>query len=218
MKSFYGLIGAGGHGREVMPMLRSTLRDEIAAGGVELVFVVEGTYSTAEVNGYPVITLAEFYKLPNPKKFNVAIADSRVRARIADNCLSHQIDPFSIVAGGAVILDNNELGIGCMISTHTVVTSNVRIGRFFQANCLCNIAHDCVIGDYVTFGPGVRCNGHVFIEDHAYIGSGAIIKPGTKNKPMVIGEGAVIGMGAVVTRSVPPYTTVVGNPARILLK
>lgn len=218
MKNIYGLIGAGGHGREVMPMIRSMLREEIASGDAKLVFVVEGLLGVVEVNGYPVITLDEFYKLPNPKRFNVAIGDSKVRARIAEDCLRHLIEPFSIIAEGAVMLDSNDLGIGYMISTHTIVTSNVKIGRFFHANCQCNIAHDCVIGDYVTFAPGVRCNGNVVIGDHAYIGAGAIIKQGSQGKPVVIGEGAVVGMGAVVTKDILPYTTVVGNPARPLEK
>jgi acetyltransferase-like isoleucine patch superfamily enzyme len=45
----------------------------------------------------------------------------------------------------------------------------------------------------------------------ASIGSGATILPGVN-----IGEGAMVGAGAVVTKDVPPYTVVVGNPARVL--
>jgi acetyltransferase-like isoleucine patch superfamily enzyme len=75
-----------------------------------------------------------------------------------------------------------------------------------------------VIGDFVTFAPGVKCNGNVVIEDHAYIGAGAVIKQGVPGVPLVIGRGAVVGMGAVVTNSVPAGTTVVGNPARAMNK
>ena len=74
------------------------------------------------------------------------------------------------------------------------------------------------MGDFVTFAPGVHCNGNVVVEDHAYIGAGAILKPGRPDEPLVIGRGAVVGMGAVVTKSVAPGTTVVGNPARPLQK
>ena len=218
MKTYYGLIGAGGHGREVMPMLHSMLQEELAGGELELLFVVEGQEGESEVNGYRLIGLDDFLELDGRKRFNVAIGDSRARQRIAEICLSRKIEPFSVVARTAIRLDKNEIGEGCMISEQTIITSNVKIGRFFQANCQCNISHDCVIGDYVTFAPGVKCNGKVIIGDHAYIGAGALIKEGRYGKPLVIGDGAVVGMGAVVIRDVEPYVTVVGNPARPLVK
>ena len=49
-------------------------------------------------------------------------------------------------------------------------------------------------------------------------GTGAILRQGKPNKPLLIGRGAIVGMGAVVTRDVPPGVTVVGNPARPLIK
>lgn len=51
--------------------------------------------------------------------------------------------------------------------------------------------------------------GKIVIKDDAWIGAGSIILPG-----VTIGEGAVVGAGAVVTKDVPPYTVVVGVPAR----
>ena len=82
----------------------------------------------------------------------------------------------------------------------------------------CYIAHDCIVGDFVTLAPNVTCNGNVTLEDHAYIGAGALLKQGKPGSPLVIGKGAVIGMGAVVTKNVPPGVTVVGNPAKLMNK
>ena len=111
-----------------------------------------------------------------------------------------------------------EIGEGSLLCPFSCLTSNIKIGKFFHANIYSYVAHDCIIGDYVTFAPGVKCNGNIHIEDHAYIGTGAVIKQGTPDKPLVIGKGAIVGMGAVVTKSVPAGVTVVGNPARILEK
>jgi acetyltransferase-like isoleucine patch superfamily enzyme len=43
-----------------------------------------------------------------------------------------------------------------------------------------------------------------------------VIKPGSVEEYLTIGEGAVVGMGAVVLKDVPPYSTVVGNPAKVI--
>lgn len=56
----------------------------------------------------------------------------------------------------------------------------------------------------------VNCEA-VNIQSRAWIGFNAIILKG-----VTIGEGAVVGAGSVVTRDVPPYTVVAGNPARII--
>ena len=76
------------------------------------------------------------------------------------------------------------------------------------------MGHDSVIGDFVTFSPGVHCNGNVQIDDGVYVGSGAVIRQGRPDERLRIGKGAVIGMGAVVTQDIEPGCTVAGNPAR----
>jgi acetyltransferase-like isoleucine patch superfamily enzyme len=51
----------------------------------------------------------------------------------------------------------------------------------------------------------------VIVEDDVWVGSNVIILKGVK-----LGRGCIVGAGAVVTKSVPPYAIVVGNPARVL--
>jgi sugar O-acyltransferase (sialic acid O-acetyltransferase NeuD family) len=210
----YGLIGAGGHGRDTMPVLAEMLRYDRSAPDGSLTFVVEGSDLPATVNGYAVMSLDEFCRLEGDIFFNVAIADGRARERIAAACQRAGLTPFSIVSRTAVVMDDNEIGEGAILSPFVTVTSNVRIGRFFHANIYSYVTHDCVIGDFVTFAPGVMCNGNVTIGDHAFIGAGAIIRNGSKGRPLRIGKGAVVGMGAVVVEDVPDFATVVGNPAR----
>jgi sugar O-acyltransferase (sialic acid O-acetyltransferase NeuD family) len=215
---FYGLIGAGGHGRETMPVFREMIRDSERQTDHRLMFVVEGVVPQERVNGYPVVSLDEYLAMEGVRLFNIAIADAPARARIADLCLAAGARPQSIISKSALVLESNEIGVGAILSPLSSVTSNVRIGRFFHANIYARVAHDCVIGDFVTFAPSAQCNGNVVVDDYAYIGTGAVLKEGSKERPLVIGKGAQVGMGAVVTKDVPSFATVVGNPARPLVK
>ncbi|AXI03395.1 PglD-related sugar-binding protein [Aquirhabdus parva] len=213
----YGIVGAGGFGREVLPVAESMLKATDPVPDFEIVFVVEYGQSQS-INGHRVLLLDEFLASDAEKYFNIAIADAVVRERIAEQMIAHGIAPFSIQALNSMSLSSNQIGEGAILCPFTLVTANATIGRFFHANIYSYIAHDCQIGNFVTFAPNVHCNGHVIVEDYAYIGTGAILKQGSAENPLVIGRGAIVGMGAVVTKSVAPYTTVVGNPAKPLVK
>jgi len=213
----YAVYGASGCGRGIMPLAREQLSRQ---GGAldDLVFIDDGEIRRV-VNGQRVLSYADFVAVPaTERRVVLAIADSVVRERLAARCAADGVLPWAVAAANVVVMDDVRLGEGAVLSPFVTLTANIRIGRHFHANLYSYVEHDCVIGDFVTFAPGVRCNGNVVIEDLAYIGAGALIKQGKPGQPLVIGRGAVVGMGAVVTKSVPAGATVVGNPARILKK
>ena len=210
-----GVYGASGFGKEVMPLVRAQFTE---LNKENFVFIDDGQANT-DLNGYQVLSYADFINnSKTDKRVTIAIANSQVREKLVARLDQDSVQHLEIQAANTVILDEVEMGEGSLLCPFTCITSNIKIGKFFHANIYSYVAHDCIIGDYVTFAPGVKCNGNIHIEDHAYIGTGAVIKQGTPDKPLVIGKGAIVGMGAVVTKSVPAGVTVVGNPARILEK
>lgn len=208
-KSLIGVYGASGFGREVIPLVISQYREES-----EIVFIDDHKLED-EINGKKVLSYQEFLDSPHIiKRAIVAIADANTREMLSLQLVSHGVKLISVFASNVVVLDNNEIRDGAVLCPFVTITSNAKIGLGFQANIYSYVAHDCIIGDYVTFAPGVKCNGNVHIENYAYIGTGAVIKQGTPEKPIIIGEGALVGMGAVVTKSVKPGDVVFGNPAK----
>jgi sugar O-acyltransferase (sialic acid O-acetyltransferase NeuD family) len=212
----FAVYGASGFGREVLPVAREMLQRTVGDGGWELL-VVDDSFEGASVNGHRVLRYSDFLEADCASRHVcIAIADAPTRRKLASRCESDGIPFFSIIAHNALILDAVELGDGAIICPFVTLTSNIRIGRHFHANIYAYVAHDSVVGDFVTLAPGAKCNGNTRLEDDAYVGTGAILRQGALGAPLVIGSGATVGMGAVVTKSVPPRTTVVGNPARPL--
>lgn len=216
-QDLFAVYGASGCGRGVMPLARVQLRRQ-GISEHRLVFVDDNPRA-AVVNGQQVLTYAQFLSVPAKKHHVVlAIANGEVRERLSLRCVGDGVALWAVAAANAEVMDDVQIGAGSILCPFVTLTSNIRIGKSFHANIYSYVEHDCVIGDYVTFAPAVKCNGNVVIEDHAYVGTGAIIKQGKPGQPLVIGKGAVVGMGAVVIKDVPAGTTVVGNPAKLLLK
>ena len=217
LKASFAVFGASGFGREVLPPVRQQLQTS-QAGPYELVLVDDAPPAPV-VNGHRVLTYAQWLAEPAASRhLNIAIANSTIRQQLAQRAQADGVLFFEARAANVVQLDEVAMGPGAVLCPFVTLTSNIRIGQHFHANIYSYVAHDCVVGDFVTFAPRVHCNGNVVIEDHAYIGTGAILKQGQPGNPLVVGRGAVVGMGAVVTKSVPAGATVIGNPARPLQK
>jgi sugar O-acyltransferase (sialic acid O-acetyltransferase NeuD family) len=213
----YAVYGVSGCGRGVMPLAREQLR-QVGIALERLVFV-DDKPEAAVVNGHHVLTYREFLDSPAGERHVVlAIANGTVRELLARRCAEDGVRTWSVNAANVVTMDEVQVGEGAILCPFVTLASNIRIGCHFHANLYSYVEHDCVIGDFVTFAPAVKCNGNIVIEDHAYIGTGAIIKQGKPGQPLVIGRRAVVGMGAVVTKNVAPGATVVGNPAKLLMK
>ena len=207
MNKLIGVYGASGCGRGILPLLRSCHPQ------AKIVFIDDGL-APGRVNGHEVIDWGRFVERKHPNKFvSIAIADSKTRQFLAERCGDAGLPLIEVRAASVVQMDDVVIGEGACLSPFVTLTSNIRIGRCFHANLYSYVEHDCEIGNFVTLAPSAKVNGNVTIGDHAYIGSGAIIRQG-----ITIGPGAVVGMGAVVTRDVPPGVTVVGNPAKPLIK
>jgi acetyltransferase-like isoleucine patch superfamily enzyme len=127
---------------------------------------------------------------------STAVISDKKNVNIADNCW---IWHHSILDGsnGIVIEEGVQIGAWVGIFTHSSHTAVRLHGKDYI-----NVGKDQRIG--YTRGP-------VKIGAYSFIGAGAFILPGVE-----IGKGSLIGAGAVVGKSVPEFSIVQGNPARVV--
>jgi UDP-N-acetylglucosamine acyltransferase len=72
-----------------------------------------------------------------------------------------------------------------------------------------HIAHDCIIGNHTTFANAASLAGHVRIDDYAILGGFTLV-----HQFCTIGAHAFCGMGSAISKDIPPYMMVNGNPAQ----
>lgn len=118
------------------------------------------------------------------------------------------IEKGAMITSLMSIDDNSGVGVNAKMHGRIVIGKNVMMGP----ECIIytkNHAHSRV--DIPMMMQGFEDEKPVIIEDDVWIGGRVIILPGVH-----IGKGVIVGAGSVVTKSVPDYTIVGGNPAKIL--
>lgn len=120
-----------------------------------------------------------------------------------------------------LIRENTEIGDHCSIGSMTDIEGEVKIGNYCRLHSNVHIAQTCSIGDFVWFYPfSVMANdpyppsydirgGHV--GNFTQVAVHAVILPGVD-----IGENCLIGASSVVSKAIPDYSLVSGNPARVV--
>lgn len=116
---------------------------------------------------------------------------------------------------GTILQAGPEITIGDQtdINPFTTVYGRVKVGSFVMIAPRVMLAGGNHLFDDVT--QPMKLQGHItqgiVVEDDVWIGANAVVTDGVR-----IGKGAIIGAGAVVTRDVPCYAIVGGNPARLI--
>lgn len=125
----------------------------------------------------------------------------------------------------SVVLENAVLGRNCNVCAHTFIEGDVVIGDNVTIKSGVYLWSGLRIEDDVFIGPNATFTNDMFprskqhmpeypktvVKRYASIGANATILPG-----VVIGKGAMVGAGAVVTKDVPEFAVVMGNPAIVI--
>lgn len=110
-----------------------------------------------------------------------------------------------------------EIGAGTKVREHATLHRGTELGGGVTrvgARCLimvgAHVAHDCILEDEVVLANSVMLGGHCLVEFGAGIGGGAGL-----HHFVTVGTLSFVGGMSRVTRDVPPYTVVEGNPAEV---
>jgi sugar O-acyltransferase (sialic acid O-acetyltransferase NeuD family) len=203
------IIGAGGHGRVVLDILR-------AQGQYRPIGFLDADPSLTGqiISGLEVlgpVNLLHKLKSQKVKGAIVGIGDNNARLRYAKLVMEQGLELINAIHPSAVVSQTAILGRNIVIAPGAVVGTDARIADSVIVNTSAVIDHECEICQGTHICPAAALAGRVRIGVATFVGLGSRIIQCLK-----IGDGCVIGAGAVVIRDVEDGATVVGVPARVL--
>ncbi|MBW3601344.1 MAG: NeuD/PglB/VioB family sugar acetyltransferase [Actinobacteria bacterium] len=206
------ILGAGGHGREILDIIRAAQQDRHTH---DFVGFLDDGLPVGDASGphaLPVLGGTDLLaRLDVDYLIGIGLPAHRRRvdraARAWGRRAACAIHPQASL--GSRLL----LGPGLVMAPGARMTTNITTGRHVHLNLNSTVSHDCVVGDYVTITPGVNVSGSVRVGDDVWLGTGA-----TVNQEVSIGARTIIGAGGSVISDIPPGVTAVGVPARPLTR
>lgn len=139
----------------------------------------------------------------------------RVRARVAGPLLAHAGEDINVEHGAFFgtgenvhLGDRSGIGVNCRLHGPVSIGRDVMMGPDVVVIATAHGHSDISVPmmDQPSVAPRL-----VTIGDDVWIGTRAVILPGVR-----VGRGSIVGAGAVVTKHVPDYAVVGGNPARVI--
>ncbi len=155
----------------------------------------------------------EWYSKQNEEIcFITAIGGTKGQDRedISNFLLKQKLKSISAIHNKSILAKNIKIGKGVQIMMGACISSKCIIGDYVIINTSASIDHECIIANGCHIAPGAKLAGNIKINEYSFIGTGAIILPNIS-----IGKKCIIGAGSVVTKDVPDYSVIYGNPAKI---
>jgi len=203
------LLGAGGHARVVLDVLRLRGHQVIGVCAPELPAGSQwqGLSALGDDAALEALDPAEIWLVNGIG----SIPGSMARWRVQEGCSARGYRWLALDHPSSVRAADVSLAEGVQLMAGAVIQPGCRLDAGVVVNTRATVEHDCQLDEHVFVGPGAVLCGDVKAGRGVFIGAGAIILPGIH-----LGEGAIIGAGAIVTRSVEAGCTAVGSPARTI--
>ena len=199
------IIGAGGHGRVVLELVRAT-------GLYDVVGFVDPRPQTGPIMGVPVLGSDEILPQLRTEGLQhafVALGNNRARERVGlllgslgfeRPPLVHPsafISPTAFLQKGALIMARAVLGTQAVLEEGAILNTGAVADHDNRLSANCHVAPGCALAGFVSIGA------------RTLIGTGTSVRPEIR-----VGCDVVVGAGAAVVSDVPDGVTVVGVPAR----
>ena len=200
------IVGAGGHAKVCIELLRAT--------GVSVACCIGGADSEEFCLDVAVLKgdhhLATLRQQGHERAF-VAIGSNALRQRLAASVQALGFNLVNAISPNAVVSRSARLGTGIAIMAGAVINADSTIGDLAIINTLASIDHDGDIGEAVHIAPHCGLAGNVSVAARAFLGVGCKVIPGVS-----IGADAVAGAGSVIISNVTPHARIAGVPAKNL--
>ncbi len=206
LKKPVAIIGYSGHSYVIIDIL-------LSAGRLVTAYCDQ---EEKEFNPYHLQYLGKESEVVNKlKKFDyfASVGHNAIREKIVNGLNGELGKPINAIHPSAVVSGSVKMSDGIMIAANATINPLVQLGRGVICNTCSSIDHECIIGDYCHIAPNAVLCGNVIVGHHTFIGANAVIRQG-----IVIGNNVTIGAGTVVIKDVPDGATIIGNPARPLVK
>lgn len=144
-------------------------------------------------------------------EFSVALGEPISKKKVFEMLKTKGLHFTNVISPEATISPYAVLGIGLIIKKDVLISPEAQIGDNTTLQSFVAVGHGVVIGEHGQVATHSVIGGETKVGTCVYIGLNAPIK-----EKLYIGDNAIISAGAVVLKDVPPDTTVMGNPARII--
>lgn len=203
------IVGSGGHAKCVIDILQAMQEYSI------LGCVADDSDPGRSVLGVPIVGTLAALKQFSPGDYKVAIGvggwkDINERKRLFDQVISLGFSVISPIHPEARIAPSAQIGMGATIYAGVDIGPDVHIRKNVMVGTASYISHETIVEEHTLISAGVNVGGN------AVVGAGCLIAIGATVASRVrIGDGTLIAAGAVVVGDTPPFSRVMGVPAKV---
>lgn len=201
------VIGAGGHSKVVIDIIRQNMEFDIVG-------LIDKDRNYTYLNYSVIGDDEDLFKIKAELNIGyafVALGSNAVRKKVTEHAIKLGFCLINVISKYAVVSETAELGMGNVIMPGAILNAQVKLGNHCIVNTNASVDHDCIVGDYVHIAPGCAISGNTQIGNQCFLGTGTKVIDNIK-----VAEQVVSGAGSVIVRDIPVSCKVVGVPARVV--